>query len=179
MSSPGFLGGIEYGEWLGEEQETGTLRKVYAGKEEGPSKLVLHNWKTLKNRRDLTDLRLLGYSDKIQISMKWDLERAEPSLSSVWHEQRTLQCRRKGPGTRPPQGPASSDLLLPTCSLLLNFPHKLSWFASPQWGADVLLVAGYTEPKFPLWGSKLCWRFNPQRLAQRVLLIYFLSLLIL
>lgn len=40
-----------------QQQKTGTLRKVYASNEEGPSELVLHNWKMLKSRRDLTDLR--------------------------------------------------------------------------------------------------------------------------
>lgn len=53
-----------------QQQKTGTLKKVYASNEEGPSELVLHNWKMLTSRRDLIDLRLLGYSDKIQISMK-------------------------------------------------------------------------------------------------------------
>lgn len=38
--------------------------------EEGPCELVLYNWKTFKNMGDLMDLRLLGYSDRIQISMK-------------------------------------------------------------------------------------------------------------
>lgn len=70
--------------------------------EEGPCELVLYNWKTFKNTGDLMDLRLLGYSDRIQISMKWDLERPEPSLSCV-HDMKRYFCnveeRGYGPDT--------------------------------------------------------------------------------
>lgn len=134
----------------------------------GPFQVVLYHWKMLTNKKDLT-VRFWScwviLIKKITASQWHETRKRQNLLLAVARKwTKTSRKWKKRTGARYPKDlPAVTSFCQPGPT---SYTPQTLMLSKPQWGGGALSSAGFIEPKFLPWGSKLCWLANPQRLAQ-------------